>query len=62
MQTLLRAITRPNDPPRVGDRLATKALSFIRAKVARRSGKRLASPAQLQALRDKHAKQAQKKA
>ena len=62
MQTLIRAITRPNDPPRLGDRLARQAVSFVRGKVVRIRGKRLPTPQAMQALRDKHPPKHAKKA
>jgi hypothetical protein len=50
MQTIIRAITKPDLPPRPVDRL----VRFMRSKIARTGGKRLPSPAAMQALRDKH--------
>lgn len=56
MHSIIKAVTRPDDPPRWADRKIADASRFVRRQIASIGGKRLASQEELQRFRDKYAK------
>lgn len=63
----MQTITRSNEPPRPFDhvliwtgRKIKHGYTLARAKISRAGGKRLATPAEMQKVRDKYAKPEQK--